>query len=275
MEIRNHRLVAPDVVYSPSPNMGGKFNMKEMDTLVIHYTGGSSARSSVAHLCRASSKASAHLVIGRDGSVFQLIPFNTVAWHAGQSSWEGRTGFNLYSIGIELDNAGALNQTQGSFVSWFGRTYPPSEVLIATHHNETSPRAWHTYTELQMAKLEEISRLLIDTYQIKHVLGHDEISPGRKQDPGPAFPMDKFRQKMLTEDRSTNDSPQLDFIKHARVRARGLNIRKGPGANYPTVREPLPENMPVHVLEHKGRWVKVQITTEGWVHGDYLEQFSK
>lgn len=270
MEVKNHRITGNEVSYVPSPNMGGKFNMNEMDTIVIHYTGGADVTSSVRHLCNANSKASAHLVIGRDGSVFQLVPLNTVAWHAGQSAYNGRSGYNLYSIGIELDNAGRLNKTQGSYVSWFGRTYPPTEVVMATHQNETQEHPWHTFTEAQLSRLEEVCRLLVHAYNIQHILGHDEISPGRKQDPGPAFPMEKFRQKLLRTDRSSDATLEVDYVKHARVASNGLNIRKGPGSNFPTVREPLEKNTPVHIVERNGKWVKVHLTTEGWVHSDYL-----
>ena len=75
------------------------------DTIVIHATGGSSAESSARYLANKATPVSAHLVIGRRGEIYQLVPFNVIAWHAGKSTHKGRTNLNRYSIGIELDNA--------------------------------------------------------------------------------------------------------------------------------------------------------------------------
>ena len=108
MKIDNHRLIADNgqpVRYVETPNHGG---VMTPEYLVMHYTAGSSAESAVAWLCNPEAKASAHLVIGRDGSITQLAAFNRSAWHAGQSRWAGRNSLNAFSIGIELDNAGKL-----------------------------------------------------------------------------------------------------------------------------------------------------------------------
>lgn len=80
----NHRLEGDGIPFRESPNHGGLFEPGLPDTIIIHYTAGSSAESSVKVLCDPKRKASAHLVVGRDGSVTQLVPFNTVAWHAAQ-----------------------------------------------------------------------------------------------------------------------------------------------------------------------------------------------
>jgi N-acetylmuramoyl-L-alanine amidase len=79
------------------------------DTIVIHYTAGSSAESAVNWLANPTSKVSAHIVIDRSGKIYQIIPFNKVAWHAGKSEYGGRNGFNSFSIGIELC-AGTLSR---------------------------------------------------------------------------------------------------------------------------------------------------------------------
>ena len=72
--------------------------------IVVHYTAGTSARTAAEFLAKEEVKASAHLVIGRQGELFQLVPFDTEAWHAGRSCYGGRANLNRYSIGIELDN---------------------------------------------------------------------------------------------------------------------------------------------------------------------------
>ncbi len=110
MRINNHRLIADDgtpVRYVETPNKGG---LMTPEYLIMHYTAGSSAEGSVSWMCNPAAKAAAHLVIGRDGSLTQLAPFNRITWHAGKSEWEGRSGLNGFSIGIELDNAGKLER---------------------------------------------------------------------------------------------------------------------------------------------------------------------
>src|SRR5687767_14113752 len=92
-----------------SPNHGSKFPASLPDTVVIHYTAGTTLRGAVSTLCHAASKASAHLVIDRDGSIVQLVALDTIAWHAGASRHLSRSGLNQFSIGIELVNAGKLN----------------------------------------------------------------------------------------------------------------------------------------------------------------------
>ena len=168
------------------------------DTIIIHYTAGNSGESAANWLADASSKVSAHVVIDRSGKIYQVIPFHKVAWHAGQSAYGGRTGFNDFSIGIELDNAGYLQRSGGDYVSTSGHRYTPDEVIEARHRQEAASRFWHTYTPEQLYACRDLCFALIEAYpDISQILGHDEIAPGRKQDPGPAFPMDDFRNYIL------------------------------------------------------------------------------
>ncbi|MCK5277868.1 MAG: N-acetylmuramoyl-L-alanine amidase, partial [Cyclobacteriaceae bacterium] len=189
----DHLLQGENVVHLIATKNTVEFKQGNLDTLIIHYTAGRDAESSARYLRKEEIKASAHLVIGRNGEIFQLVPFNKIAWHAGRSSFGGKSGYNNYSIGIELDNAGVLTKTGNDFQSWFGKKYTQSDVMEGVHRNESQPRYWHIYTERQLEVNEEITRLILDKYKpIVHILGHEEISPGRKQDPGPAFPLDKF-----------------------------------------------------------------------------------
>jgi len=121
MEISNYRLEGKEVEYRESPNQGGQYEDGALDTILIHYTAGANAESAIRTLSDVERKVSAHLVVGRDGAVTQLLPFDTVGWHAGVSKWGDREGFNKYSIGIEIDNAGQLEEKDGQYLSWFGR----------------------------------------------------------------------------------------------------------------------------------------------------------
>ena len=197
MEIRDHRLVGEGITQVDSPNQGSAFEPGRPDTLVIHYTAGSSAQSAIDTLCDTERRVSAHLVVGRDGAITQLVPFDTVAWHAGQSQWRGRTGLNHYAIGIEIDNAGQLEERDGECVSWFGRVYPPEEVVWGVHRNQQESTPWHLFPYEQLSVVDELCALLVTEYGITEIVGHEEIAPGRKIDPGPAFPLDEMRQRLL------------------------------------------------------------------------------
>ena len=164
------------------------------DTIVLHYTAGADALSSAHYMARADSDTSAHLVIARDGGIIQLLPFNTIAWHAGKSEHEGRTNINRYSIGIEMDNAGQLHRREGRFYSWFNCEYMPDEVYTDCENGRAT--YWHNYTLVQIQTLFAVCKLLLGEYPIRHIVGHSDISP-RKVDPGPAFPMEKFRHQLL------------------------------------------------------------------------------
>jgi len=115
-------------------------------------------------MCNPASEVSAHLHIARNGEVVQLVPFNKRAYHAGISSFQGKTNFNWFSIGIELQNTGK-----------------------------------EEYTEIQLEELKKVCISLIKTYtNILDILGHKDISAGRKVDPNPFFPMEKFKKEILT-----------------------------------------------------------------------------
>lgn len=221
MNIQNNRLTGVHVSFEQTPNTSGKFGAGRLDTIVIHYTAGSSAKSSVRTLTKPSSRASAHLVVGKDGSIIQLADFDTVTWHAGKSSHNGRTGLNKYSIGIEIDNPGKLTKDGDAYLTWYKAKIDEKNVIKATHRNQSSPRYWHSYDPKQVAAVEDICRLLIETYDIKHIVGHEEISPGRKVDPGPAFPLDELRQRLFGGGRE-GDEAEEEFLLSVRYAANGV-----------------------------------------------------
>ena len=180
--IVNHRLMGDGVVHLACVKNTRK--LEGPDMIVLHYTAGTSAESSSIFLTRPDVSASAHLVIGRKGEVFQLVPFNIEAWHAGKSWYAGRSGLNRYSIGIELDNLGKLRFSGNLFIAECGRVVLPDEVY--TDCSGDHPTYWHRYTERQIRVLQEICSLLEETYPIRDVVGHSVITP-RKIDPGPAL----------------------------------------------------------------------------------------
>lgn len=276
MNLLNHWLDGDKVSIMQSPNVSGKFSSGLPDTIVIHFTGGRSAASSARWLCDPAAKASAHVVIGPKGEITQLVPFDTIAWHAGKSSWNGRNGLNSYSIGIEIDNPGRLEKREQGYYTWFGTPVSPDLVTYVTHRNEQTPAYWQSYTQEQIDATEALCMLLMSQYQITMILGHEEISPGRKVDPGPAFPLDKLRNNLLYQDRRDDDSPAFEDQEPASsslayVTASQLNFRSAPVATALPVAPPLVKGTVVKVLAEQAGWSKVQLQTEGWVKSEWLK----
>ncbi len=126
--------------------------------LVLHYTGMQSAKHALERLCDLSAKVSAHYVIDEQGEVFALVPEHKRAWHAGLSCWQGVTDINSASIGIEIVNGG---------------------------HDFGLPG----FPEAQMLAVIELSQAILARHKItpQNIVGHNEIAPGRKIDPGERF----------------------------------------------------------------------------------------
>ena len=143
-----------------SPNFDRKKRSKSLiKIIVIHYTGMQSGRESVSRLCNPKSKVSSHFVISQNGRVYRLVQDNQIAWHAGRSCWGKYKNLNKNSIGIELVNKGHK----------FGYT---------------------NFKKKQLLSLIKICKSLIKKYKIKkrNVVGHSDIAPLRKIDPGEKFP---------------------------------------------------------------------------------------
>jgi len=199
MDVRNNLLFKDNsqAEYIQSPNTSGQAQMVVPSYIVMHYTGDSSIEGTIDWFKKIASEASAHIVIGRDGRVVQMVPFNQKAWHAGKSSWGNIVGLNSYSVGIELVNAGKLVRKKGNYVNLAGRVIPDDEVIQATHKNETAMCFWQEYTQAQLDAAAEVSKAIVSAYSILEILGHDDIAPLRKSDPGPAFPMSAFTSRVF------------------------------------------------------------------------------
>lgn len=265
MKIEKHLLCGERVSERATPNRGGVITPKY---LIFHFTAGPSAESSIKWLCNSEAKASAHLVVGRDGSITQLAPFNIKTWHAGKSHWAGITGLNSCSIGIELDNAGELTKKGGEYEAWFKNKYPMNEVVEATHKSCDRCSYWHSYTKVQIETALELAKLLVKEYKLIDILGHDDIAPERKSDPGPAFPLEEIKSLVLG--RGEEDDELYE------VTVSSLNIRKGPGVEYDTAASPLPRGTRLSLLEMKSRWSKVDVEgeneIEGWVYNKFIDK---
>lgn len=201
-EVRNHLLFkdGAKVAQHPSPNHGGALNPS---LLVMHFTGSPSTEGAIRTLTdgRAKNRVSAHLVLSPEGEITQLLPFNLVGWHAGQSSWRGRAGCNNFSIGIEMVNSGLLGRLPGG--GYFDRlTKKPlakdKPVVLGMHKNGGDIEPWAVYPPAQIEAAVGIARAIVKAYGIKDIAGHDDIAPRRKIDPGPAWPMKDFVARVFS-----------------------------------------------------------------------------
>ncbi len=144
--------------HRPSPNHDERPAGIAVDMLVLHYTGMGDAGQALERLCDAASKVSAHYLIDEEGRLFSLAPEDRRAWHAGVAWWRGRTDINACSIGIEMVNPG--------------------------HEFGLSP-----FPEPQMSALVDLARDILRRHPISpfNIVGHSDIAPRRKRDPGELF----------------------------------------------------------------------------------------
>lgn len=121
----------------------------------------------------AALRVSAHFLVRRDGALLQFVPCRMRAWHAGVSSWRGRQRCNDFSIGIELEGADDLR-----------------------------------YDARQYTVLAALARALAARYPIRDIVGHSDVAPGRKTDPGPAFDWSRFAREATALARRKPDFPR-------------------------------------------------------------------
>lgn len=146
-----------NIIDRPSPNFDDREG-QEIDMLVLHYTGMKTAEGAIDKLCNPEAKVSAHYVVDEDGSILRLVPEDKRAWHAGKSFWRGNTNINQRSIGIEIVNPG----------------------------HEYGYRA---FPEAQIQSVIALCRNILSRHHIpaRNVVGHSDIAPQRKEDPGELF----------------------------------------------------------------------------------------
>jgi N-acetylmuramoyl-L-alanine amidase len=144
----------------PSPNLDERKDGRPPDMILLHYTGMQTGEAALARLTTAASKVSAHYVVFEDGRITQCVPEDKRAWHAGESSWAGDTDINSRSIGIEIVNPGHE----------FGYCNFPLRQTAAV---------------ISLCKSIITRRGPISA---ERILGHSDVAPSRKQDPGEKFP---------------------------------------------------------------------------------------
>ncbi|MBD1141018.1 N-acetylmuramoyl-L-alanine amidase [Pelagibacterales bacterium SAG-MED39] len=153
-----------------------KRDKKKIIFIILHYTGMRKESDAIKKLCDSKSKVSCHYFVKNNGEVLNLVPDLYQAWHAGQSSWQKIKSLNKYSIGIEINNPG---------------------------HDH----GYKKFSSKQIFSLLKLIRYLVKKYNIKkkNILGHSDISPNRKKDPGEKFPWKQLAKKNLCKWHSLNE----------------------------------------------------------------------
>ena len=153
--------------YSPNFDLK-KRKLKEIKFIIFHYTGMKKEIDAINRLTNHKSKVSSHYFIKKNGEILTLVPDLYIAWHAGISRWKNDKSINKHSIGIEISNPG--------------------------HNFE-----YKDFTKKQISSILKLSKFLINKYKIKckFILGHSDISPDRKKDPGEKFPWHYLSKKKV------------------------------------------------------------------------------
>jgi N-acetylmuramoyl-L-alanine amidase len=272
MQIVNHRLFDDNGTpyrFIQSPNYQRNTKLLACDYLIIHYTTGTKPSQTINWFTSPNSKAVAHLLVTREGEIIQFVPFNIVAWHAGYSQWADRFGLNRYSIGIELDNAGRLVRELNSWKR-YNVAFSDDQVLKATHKLQLVEMGWEKFPEAQMDALRQVAELLKATYNFIDVLGHDDVSLSGKLDPGPAFNMVEFRNKIMGF-QAGQQFVFKNYMPGVVLRAASKERSSATGR--------IPSGREVVVLDTFRNWVQVQQVqadgTLGSLKGWMLERYLK
>ena len=162
------------IIDTPSPNFDER--TLPISMIVLHYTGMQDSASAIARLCDADAKVSSHYVVDEDGTVLRLVPEDKRAWHAGRSHWRGTTDINSASVGVEIVNPGHE----------FG---------------------YRSFAEPQIDAVIRLVAAIKDRHAITrgNVVGHSDIAPTRKRDPGELFPWSKLAKLRLALPRPTRN----------------------------------------------------------------------
>ncbi len=184
-------------LYSPNFDLN-KRNKKKIKYLIFHYTGMKNEKSALRRLSDSNSKVSSHYFIKKNGSIINLVPDLYVSWHAGISFWKNLKKLNKYSIGIEIHNPGHQHGY---------KSFNKNQIIAIK------------YLSLKLGKKYNLKR--------KNYLGHSDIAPDRKKDPGENFPwklLSKYQigiwhsidKKLLKKNRlkNINNSEKRLFLNH-------------------------------------------------------------
>jgi N-acetylmuramoyl-L-alanine amidase len=180
-------------------NYSHNFDLKkrknnQIKFIIFHYTGMKKEIDAINKLIKQNSKVSSHYFIKKNGEILTMVPDLYIAWHAGISAWKNYKSLNKFSIGIEISNPG--------------------------HDNK-----YNNFTKKQILSILKLSKFLIKKYKIKSkfILGHSDISPDRKKDPGEKFPWKYLSKKKIGFWHNLNES-KLEKLRNQKISTFEENI---------------------------------------------------
>lgn len=282
MKLINHKIEG--IPFRATRHTGG---MITPELVVLHDTASRLTKGNAAdYLHNNAAQVSVHFVIERDGSIEQQVPTNRRANHAGKSSYHGRNSCNEFSIGIEIVNPGKMTAVPGkpgAALTWWGEIMQGGAAgeLVAMSTPEHGPGVWLAYTE---AQIETITTLLAGLFAgistLHDIRTHWYVSPGRKVDTNPLFPLEQVRSRILGRDDPADlhadaASVPAPIATMAKIVTAGsnLNLRRWPSFN-PNIIGSIPNGTLVPVLRTGSfddrRWLNVQFDgREGWILETY------
>lgn len=195
------------VPFKASPNVGGKCTPK---ILVCHDTAsGLNSSGPIDWLTNPDAKASAHFVVGRDGDITQLVSTDRAAWHAGKSTYKGMEvagSVNSVAVGIEIVNPGIMTDVDKGKaffsngkrnVGWDMKEYGIEKAAPLPLSLKRAEAYWMSYTDEQLEAVLGIGHAVKQAYNISDVVAHWTVSPGRKVDTNPLFPLEEMKEAIL------------------------------------------------------------------------------
>lgn len=192
--------------FKQSPNKSSRRGVA-INAIILHFTASAALTGTVKWFMNTKARVSSHYVIGRHGDVVQMVKEKDKAWHAGRSELDGDKRVNSLSIGIEMVNWGELRKKRGKFYAWPGKYTREYDVEKFGKPVFANDRWWAPYSEEQFQACVKICRTLVKKYPsitVDRIVGHEDVAPGRKTDPGPAFDLPRLRKLVFIKETSIN-----------------------------------------------------------------------
>lgn len=275
-EIKNHKLYkdGKQVNWFPTKNKSGVIKPLY---IVVHDTASPlSPQGDINWLAGIGNNgSSAHFVVARDGNITQLSNCNVGTWHAGQSKWNGKSNCNSFTIGIEIDNPGKMIKVgTNQYKSYYGILVDDDKVdFVLAQTPQHGSGYWATYTPQQIEAVIGMCQAMIKFYGCTEIITHWQISPGRKVDTNPLFPLEMVRERAFGN-RSVKFTvqPEIKFVEDATVLVDNLNLRATPQMGQNIITE-LSKGTRVDVQGLEGDWYRVMLSDNrgGYLYKNFIK----
>ena len=283
-KVKDHRLVTDDgrsypFIEAVKTNYNPRPGSNQPKYLIMHFTTGTEIRQAVNTFQDPKEGTSIHLIIGRDGRVIQMVPFDRAAFHAGLSFWENQSNLNNFTIGIELDNAGFLARTRDA-LHWQrkGVVIPDENTHSARHIKDFKAKQWEKFPQQQVDAAFVIAKALVEELGLEDILGHDQVNFPNRYDPGPLFEEHLEEWRLALYGRREAKIEKFRVVQLEAGERAGFYVnREGrkPKLNHPVVPGPSPaKGKPVKVIEKLDPWWQIRVLSGsrpvGWMRKENI-----